>query len=335
MKMEMKNLLYKGLALCLCASMLFGCSTTEKINVSARPGTEIHIPGKAGCHYVPESGKLKIELSSDGYYGYLLSKEPGSNMLVPFGIDCKNNRHIGTQVAFGCSSILTLAGLTSTAIGIVALCTGDEESSTPFFIAGGGAVVGALGLAATESRMKQTAYDHEFSYFKNQKAIQNVNLSCKLLREDSPKEAKEPSVANKRGKAALSPGNHNTKEATKTPAKVKKRIKNYGKDISGEYSGTGRLLQNKISIEDYGDIKVIVSRVSNNEVTVRIIENGEDYFESPLQCSVSKAKDGSYSLSISGFPSAKIRISAKGVLNSEQTIEIDDEIYVLKVDAKK
>lgn len=334
--MEMKNLLYKGLALCLCASMLFGCSTTEKINVSARPGTEIYIPGKAGCHYVPESGKLKIELSSDGYYGYLLSKEPGSNMLVPFGIDCKNNSHTGTQVALGCSYALALSGLTSTAIGIVALCTGDEESSTPFFIAGaGGLLVGGLGGLATEKRVNQTAFKYKFSYFKNQKAIQNVNLSCKLLREDSPKEAKEPSVANKRGKAALSPGNHNTKEATKTPAKVKKRIKNYGKDISGEYSGTGRLLQNKISVEDYGDIKVIVSRVSNNEVTVRIIENGEDYFESPLQCSVSKAKDGSYSLSISGFPSAKIRISAKGVLNSEQTIEIDDEIYVLKVDAKK
>ncbi len=332
----MKNLLYKGFVLCLCASILFSCSTTEKINVAARPGTEIYIPGNVGGYSVPESGKLKVELTSDGYYGYLLAKDPGSNMVIPFGVDCKNNSHIGTKAALGASYTVASAGVFGLLVGTIMICAGDDEIATPFFAPGAaGALLGGLGGMVTESRMNQLSYDYNFSYFKNQKAIQDMNLSAILLREDPPKEASEQLVANKRKRAALSSVSSDKKVESETPAKVKKRIKDYGKAIAGEYSGTGKLLQNKISVEDYSNIEVIISRISNNEVTVRIIESGEDYFESPLQCNVVKEKDGGYSLSISGFPSAKIRISSKGVLSSQQTIEIDDEVYVLKVDAKR
>lgn len=332
----MKKLLYKGLVLCLCASILVSCATTEKINVAARPGTAIYIPGKTDCFYVPESGKLKIELSSNEYYGYLLSKESGSDVFVPFGLDCKNNSHIGTKAALCGSYTLAGAGILSLLVSTIMICDGADDIASPFFMAGGGGtLVGGFGGMVSGGRMSQTAYNYNFSYYKNQKAIQDVNLSSHLLREDPPKETSELQLANKRRKAALSSENGDIKEAVKAPAKIKKRIKDYGKAISGEYSGTGRLLQNKISVEDYMYIKVIISRISNNEVNVRIIENGEDYFESPLQCSVSKAKDGSYSLSIYGFPSAKIRVSAKGDFSSEQAIEIDDEVYMLKVDAKK
>lgn len=245
---------------------------------------------------------MKVELTSDGYYGYLLAKDPGSNMVIPFGVDCKNNSHIGTKAALGASYTVASAGVFGLLVGTIMICAGDDEIATPFFCPGsGGCSVGGLGGMVTESRMNQLSYDYNFSYFKNQKAIQDMNLSAILLREDPPKEASEQLVANKRKRAALSSVSSDKKVESETPAKVKKRIKDYGKAIAGEYSGTGKLLQNKISVEDYSNIEVIISRISNNEVTVRIIESGEDYFESPLQCNVVKEKDGGYSLSISVF----------------------------------
>lgn len=117
----------------------------KKINVAARPGTEIYIPGNVGGYSVPESGKLKVELTSDGYYGYLLAKDPGSNMVIPFGVDCKNNSHIGTKAALGASYTVASAGVFGLLVGTIMICAGDDEIATPFFAPGAaGALLGGL-----------------------------------------------------------------------------------------------------------------------------------------------------------------------------------------------
>jgi len=324
------------------AVVLSSCSTTEKFSIYAKPGTEIYSPGASAPAVVPASGELKMEVPSDGYYGYMLSRAPGEKTIVPFGLDCRHSSHSGTKFARAAGYVLTIAGLGALlggGIGVLGADSNeDEESSTVFAdvaaIGGASVLIGcAIGMPA-DSRLKQTSYKYNFAYNRKQFVIQNIPLTP-LVRVDDTKDSSSDSVVSVRRKAkARVQGSPSSKSPAVT--KVKRGIKDAGASVSGRYVGSGTLYKKTSVVEEYASVEVVIERVDDNKVKMQVIESGEDYFEEPLLYDVVKNKDGSYKLTIKDIHSATMKIDSKGRLKFvHDKIYIDDDMYRLAISADK
>lgn len=88
--------------------------------------------------------------------------------------------------------------------------------------------------------------------------------------------------------------------------------------------------------ETYAEIDVIIEYIDKNHVSVRIIENEEDYFDTPLTYEVKNAKKGGFTLYLKDIPEAQIAISKDGSLVFKHNkVNIDDTIYTLEIKATK
>lgn len=177
-----------------------GCSTTEKFDVYAPKGTKIFTPDNAVSPrgVTTYSDKVNIEVPSDMYCGYVLIQPSESNVKIPIGLDYKINKHTAAK-----ATLYTGATLAGIGIGVIMIgCSGmvaayaDSDVDNPSLycllfgmVTGVGAATGGFGaamLAPSQARLRQTAYNYNFGYDKNQE-ISIPTLSFSLLNPNPSK----------------------------------------------------------------------------------------------------------------------------------------------------
>lgn len=312
--------------------LITSCTTTEKFSVYAPVGTKIYTPNSP---YAPNgmatySEKVKIEIPSDMYCAYILAQSGESTIKVPIGLDYKIDRHTRAKVPFYLIPI---------GVGVVAggIAVKDE------IILASGELLGLTGtgmLLCTQARFRQTSYDYNFAYEKNQR-VKIPQLSYTLLNPNPPKEHKNETVeikeSSSRKKASSGKDvSQEKKSATSNSSKVNTSRLDNAKRIEGKYVGKGKLLSGNNIEENYSEIYLEVERIDKDHVSIRIIESDEDYFDAPLVYTLKKGKNSGYILNIDKLPEAVIQITYSGKLTfNHKKVNIDDVIYTLEITADK
>lgn len=304
------------------------CSTTEKFYVSGAPNTEIYTPYHTHIGTVGSNGKAKIEISSDSYFAFLLSKSPNSELYVPFALDYERK---GRAKEYGKKFWGYWTAIMGGTFGAAGIAAGVAP------LAGGGLAVGVAGLALAmpaDSRLKQKSYEYEYQYLNNQQTNEDLHFTKAVFNEPF-KGTSQTQTVKTSIPTTVKEGTSVSKK--RLSDKSSKTLKDYGKQTEGVYVGSGTLTQNGETIESYVDIKVIIDRVSKNEANVNVIEaDGAEFFEAPSKYKITKNKNGSYTLKHSSIPAATITINKNGSLTYyHPKINIDGEIYALKISAKE
>lgn len=317
---------------------LTGCSTTEKISLSAPDGTKIYAPNYTSSPIVTTSGSgfSKTELPSDMYCGYLIARTPGVPLDIPVGLNYRTRRHHGAKAALGAGLTLSVAGLGAMVGGLIPLIVGAQSTGCVIIGAGAGASLIGIGFGMpAQSRLRQTAYDYNFGYAKKQTII-IPNLSTALLNPNPLKGMPAASAGIKTDRKKASSGKDVTVSPLSNATKASKSRGDVAKRISGNYSGSGTLFLGNNVDERYPSVNIILERKDKNHVAVRVIESDEDFFDSLLIYTITTNKKGDYELVIDNLPEATISITKNGVLSFKHgKVNIDNQIYSLNISATK
>ncbi len=143
--------------MCVCLS---SCSPAKKLTtfeVKGTPGTEISDAEYEYLGTIDADGKASISLGRDKHHVFLLAKQPGADMYVPFALDYVNKNKGGD--AYAVSSILMLSfGGAATLTGAITLGVmtgvGGMSLTAP--------LVMLLGGAAAMGSSVPLAYQMEF-----------------------------------------------------------------------------------------------------------------------------------------------------------------------------
>lgn len=296
--MNMKKYIKLICLLGVCA-VIVSCKTKQKVTVYGSPGTEIYSRVYTRIGTIPNSGKLNIKLNYDPYASFLLSHNPGSDLYIPFAIDYK---YKNTRTLY---SITTITAAPTA--GIIALL------ASPF-----------------------TIDSDNYVYEKRQSINNDIPLlpyeNTGLKRNITAMDDNNPTSNSNAMKIDSEP----TSFAKARASKSTKTLKDFGRLLAGTYKGTGTLLQKENVVETYGAIIVKLKRMDKNTVTVEVIDrDGESFFSSQTEYSIKKNADN-YLMSLKGIPSAIISIDAQGnLVYYHPKVNIDGEIYILKINAKK
>lgn len=302
--------------------ILTSCGVTQKFTVEGHPGTEIYDPSNRFLGVIDNSGQTKIVLPrkqyGKKYLAYLLAKESNSDLYVPFALNYKNKKVLAPLWG-GVAMPLTIGA------GIGTSLASDDEAATVI----GGALVG-LGTAqliAWPIYCAAAGPSERFRYEPIQTTIQNVNF-VKPTYTANPKNRRKLNNSNR--------GNDGTSSEVKSfGEKSKKSLKDKTSSIVGNFDHIkGSLLDNKGKVvESYTDAKIIIDKIDNNNVSVRVLDdNGYEFFATPSKYSISNNKDGSLTLTNVGVKTAIITFSNNGKLEYyHPKVNIDGDIYILKV----
>lgn len=318
-----------------CMILLHSCSTSQKVTVQGTPGTEIYSPTMEKLGVIGSNAQVSFKISSDDYFSYLMSKNAGSNELIPFALDYKNHSYIGTDILKYTGYTIAAAGAFSALVGGIACIGGDgDEVGGPFLAAGGAAL--ALGTAIggpADMRSQQTQYEYKYKYL----SVQNTNQDFHFTKIVDVGYSKNLHNEGYNETVVQTSGGLNIEDSLTTVAKRKIRTLNdYAKFVSGTYSGAGYLAQKGKIIEEYSAMKVVVLRIDNNTVNIDVIENGASYFSAKTKYQVKKKGKNTYVLSLDGISDAFITIDNAGHLTYiHPKVNIDGEIYTLNITANK
>lgn len=332
--MKKQILIYIAIGICL--QMISACSTTQKLTVSGIPGTEIYSTEDGKClGTISETGTARIELSDDNYYAFLLSKSPGSNEYIPFALDYRTNKHSGTYFQYLAGLSLASIGGAIALMGGIGAIVGDEIMAAWFSGIGGGAVLlgVALGIPAN-FRADQLTYEYSIGYLKQQHTNQDIRFMKPVLLTD---ESSEIAAAPKDEHKDSSPTDYEAASVRVKPVaeKSSKSLNDYGKKLEGTYVGTGTLSHNKEVLEKYNNIKIVLTRISKDEVGVDVVEaNGEKFFAAQSQYGIKAEGNNKFTLTNKNIEAATITIDAnKKMLYLHPRVNIDGDIYVLTINA--
>lgn len=331
---------YKIISVFISVLMMTSCHTSQKINVSGRPGTEIYTPNSLRCGVIPASGTLKVELSDETYYPYLLGKTPGDNYTVPFALDYKKNSHGGAKFAEGAGMSIAVIGGVVEIAGLITIIA-DSESSIGTALTLGG--LGGLGLGAAigapaSCRLGQDTYKKEVKYIKNQNSNNDLTVTMPVFYNFSEKSFSSTSSPStkRRAKEAVDTGGSDTSSRRVSSDKSNRSLNDNARKASGTYIGTGDLMQGNESVEHYSELTIVINRISKDVVEVTVFDdNGEDYFGAPAVYSVTKGKNGSFTLTHNKIAKATITIDSKGnIVYRHPRVNIEGDIYILTAKGK-
>lgn len=324
-----------------CVILLHSCWTFQEVTVQGVPGTEIYSPKMEKLGVIGSNAQVSFKISSDDYFSYLMSKNSGSNELVPFALDYKDHSYSGTRVLKYTGYGLGMAGAAVSIGGAIAiLCGGGDELGGPLLAAGGGAVLlgTAIGWPA-DCRSNQTQYKYNYKYLSVHKTNQDFRFA-KIVDGGYSKSLHNTGYnENEIGEQSFDKPSVEEISATVSKRKVsvsKRALNNCAKFVSGTYSGAGYLAQKGKVIEEYSTMKVVVMRIDNSTVNIDVIENGESYFSTKTKYKVKKKGKNTYVLSLDGISDAFITIDSAGHLTYiHPKVDIDGEIYTLNITANK
>lgn len=321
------------LSILLSSLIMLSCKSSQTITVHAAPGTKIYTPAdmQNPVGSVSNSGKLKVKLSVKPYFGYLLAEAPQSSLKVPFGLDYKHTKD-ELNMLTGTFGILLGPSLLAGGLAII-----GDTPSTGIGLAAGGALLTAVGIKCfTSYPTHGWQVCSGFTYEKNQNAIQDIPMSTSLERNDPPRPAAETGRPEKTLRSKAVSGASAPTTPTQKASKAKKSRTDFGAAVAGDYTGSGMLKSARTTVESYGNILVSIVRINASTVRVRVIENGEEFFESLMDYTVKRQKNGSYLLTLPDIPSAKITLTPDNkLIYIHDKVNIDSEIYTLSITARK
>lgn len=307
--------------------IIVSCTTTQKISIQGKPGSEIYSPDMSRLGIINETGSVEIKLPSDGYYAYLLSHDKESEQLIPFALDYKNNNYYGTYFVKHFGNSLGIAGTTSLLMSTIILLAGGEDIAIPFLFAGIGLDAVGLPLMLAGSRTEQTQYEHKFKYSSRQKTNQDIEF-VPVKDNGLKKETTESAVI--ASKVIDKKVTSNGEKYSVSKRKIKKTF-----SIHGSHKGTGVLCLDNDIVENYGNIVIEIEKISNEKVFVSVYENGEQYFNAKSIYKIENNKDTCI-LSMEDIPSATIIIDKNGNMEYiHPKVNIEDGIYTLKISVNK
>lgn len=330
--------LYK-ITLITVVALCTSCSTTEKFLVSGTPNTKIYTPDYKHIGTIEQNGTAEIELTSDYYYAFLLSKNSESDIYTPFALDYKYKSRAGAKFLKWTGISAACLGLYIELMGAIMTAADPEgemdDVTLPMVVGGAVTALGgmAIGWPASE-RMDQTSYEYQFKYLNDQSANSDLNFS-KAVFSEPWKERESAKIDNETSNSTVAEKTSvSRKQLTEKSAKT---LKNYARQVANDYVGTGKLTQNNSTIESYNNIKVRIEYVNRNEVRVNVTEsNGSDFFAEYSLYRVEEQADGSYLLTHSKIKEATITIDSYGNLNyNHPKVNIDGEIYNLQINTSK
>lgn len=320
-------------ALVLLAITMYSCRTSQEIQITGEPGTEIYSPTMQRLGVLDDSGNTTITLPSNRYFAYLMSRNSTSNTLVPFALDYKHDKFVGTRVQEFIGAGLAAEGFLSELIGLANFVGGGKSSVTNLFVVTGIAetAIGiAIGLSAS-SRARQIQYKYRFKYLANHQTNQDISFSPIINAIIKPEEQKDTATnLTQEAELPLSTADNEISSISK------RTITDYGRLLSGTYTGSGALSLKGSVVEEYKQIKVVIKRIDKNNVTVEVIESGESFFSSKSQYSIKRRNSNGYALSMKDISAAVIDIDGSGNMEYvHPKVNIDGELYTLKIFAKR
>lgn len=280
--------------------MSTSCKTSEKFYIQSPIDASVFLPQQPSIEYkqIEKDNSVKIEVPSDSYVGYVILKDRQNSLDIPIGISTYHKSRNGTRVA-----------------GIVTLF-----------------LVPPVGLAiAIRADWNQWAYFGEYSYDKYQRAAVD-GLSPILLRQDPPKDTTNASSHSKRRK--YSSAGYNTSASTTSKAKTKNR--NLSGAVVGTYLCSGKLMIHNATDEEYPSVQIVIDQIDKTHVSVKVIESGESFFESPMEYTVKANGMNGYILTLEGVPDATIEITKPGKITFlHKKVNINGDIYTLSIKGNK
>ncbi len=342
----MKNIVRLMTVLLFC-SMINSCSTFQNITVFGEPGTEIYTPNLEKVGTIKSDGKGEITLPRNGYYPFLLSGNGVTDLKIPFALDYKNKSYNGTRMLWGVEFAIAVTGTAAFIASVAAtIASGeDTESSeiTRLMAAGGIVGAGACGVGAvTDTRLRETQRQWQFEYLSKQSSNQDLRFE-KFVDNGYKKEigsrtvSMEENVAESGRKVESAQSESSSSVAKSRSSKSKRSLTDLAKQVEGTYLGSGKLLLKDETIENYQNIRVVLTRLDKNTVQVDVYEsNGEAYFNESCRYSVKKVDSGKYQLTMNGISSATITIdSGKKMVYLHPKVNIDGDLYTLSISAGK
>lgn len=318
-------------------TMLVSCKTPSQVfNVQAPMGTEIYTPNLEYITTV-SSGHAKIKLSGKNYYAYLLARSQNSQDYVPFALDYKNtNDDVRNLAAFiGCEALLSS--------GLVCGTVGALEPNTALFVGGTAAFVGGVYYACKiGARRRSVQASFNYRYLDYQTTNQDIafiypadNASTKML--DPVNSFASQSGKYRQGENdAVEVQSSSMARSRVITDKVSRRLNVGAGKVEGGYVGNGNLSLNGEILEELTDIRVYLKYVDKNTVSVDVVEaNGNSFFQKSSKYNVKQETSKKQILTHENIKDAVITIEGRNMKYMHPKVNIDNDIYVLKMTLKK
>lgn len=323
--------------LAILCSMITACSTMQSITINGTPGTEIYSPDKKKLATINQSGQANVNISSDDYYAFLLSRQQDSEQYVPFALDYNFKSSAQTEALTYTGMTLAFAGCACMLPATILLAAGVEDVGAILYLAGTGATGLGMGLGMPmDMRLQQTQYQYQYKYISPNSTNQDIKFE-----EIVDNGYQKNSIGTEKSSKAKSSSSSKSSTSSKSTSKQTKSssssrtLKDYAKIVSGTYVGDGVLRKGNEIIEQYDEIKIVIKRTNSTSVEVDVIENGVSYFDQKATYSIKKGAKG-YEMTIKDIPNARMNINSdKTISYIHPSVEIDGDIYKLEITAKK
>lgn len=112
-------------------------------------------------------------------------------------------------------------------------------------------------------------------------------------------------------------------------------LKNYANLLEGQYIGNGNLKQNDITIETFNNMKILMTPVDRNTVSVEILLKDENAIFAPCYYNIKILGNNNYDLISEKDDSVKIEIRGNIATYYNPNVKIDGETYSLQLKTKK
>lgn len=339
--------IFAFLIILLIVTSLTSCST-QKVSISAKPGTEIYSPKMVKLADVPNSGTVYIKISRDDFYGFLLTHEKDSDKFVPFAMNYRRNAFVGAKATMIIGAVASFTG--SFGLLISSLATGGGAAAGYF----GAAAIGGLAMLAIPalSLSETDQFTLSYSYLRKQSTNQDITIAPIVQTADYKTISKRGKSKNAKQQEEVAREQVSRQYETETdyvtgktivtndsepiiskPKKPTVSSAGYSSKIAGTYIGKGKLINSGDIVDIYTNVKVVISKQSENTVSVNVImSNGLPYFRNAITYKVTKNEDNIV-LKTSSINST-ITINEYGELEYvNHNVEDKEEMCTLKINA--
>ena len=164
-------------------------------------------------------------------------------------------------------------------------------------------------------------FEEEFRYLDNQ------TISSAIPNAPYANTGERREVANRTSSSGL------LSKASTSSSTSKLLRKDYSKQLQGEYIGNGKLLQKENVVETYRNMKVVMSSVDRNTMTVEILMDGNEAVFAPCDYNIKSQGSNNFVLTSKEDSSNKIIIKGNKINYNNPNVRIDGEKYNLQITA--
>lgn len=320
------KVIFRLIVLVTFCALQFSCKTTDTIKILGTPKTEIYTPEMKKIATINDNGAVDVEFSKFTHYSYLMSRVPGSKDYVPFAIDY-----------FETDQKKKSLGWTLYAVGLSSIIIGGPVASSSY--AAGMSMIGIGGVVAMSSIWPlcsayaggvQTKYNFKYpTEFKTNQSLKFVDF----VDDGYIKKVESKQDKIEENNDVTSENNLKASSALKSVIS----LKDYGKQIEGEYIGSGKLKQDGMTIETFDGLIISIEKYTKKDVYVNVkTSDGIEFFSSKILYNIGVSENGGFVLSMEDMPSAKIQINESNDLQyNHPNVNIDGDVYTLEISAVK